>query len=312
MEPRAHHVIIGLFTIAALAAALLFALWLGKSSADREWAYYQVGFDHAVSGLAEGSPVLYSGIRVGDVVELRLDPDNPSHVRALVRVYREVPIRADTHVELVLANITGRRSVQFGGGTPGQPILQGDRDDPPLIIAEPSAFSSLLSNGEALVEKADRLLTNANALFSDDNIDNLTAVLANARSATESLLAHRDNVATLIEQLRAAGERAETAAIKVSRVSDRTDQTLTQRVEPVLDAMATALATLQPTLDRLNRLTLENEGALDAGLQGMGELTPALREMRSTLRNLNQLTRRLERDPAGALLGTPTIKELEP
>ena len=30
MEPRAHHVLIGSFTILAAAAALLFALWLGK------------------------------------------------------------------------------------------------------------------------------------------------------------------------------------------------------------------------------------------------------------------------------------------
>lgn len=57
-------------------------------------------------------------------------------------------------------------------------------------------------------------------------------------------------------------------------------------------------------------LTRNNEGALDSGLQGMGELAPALRELRNTLRNLNQFTRRLEEDPTGTIWGGPTIKEV--
>ena len=50
MEPRAHHLIIGLFTILAFAAALIFSLWLAKSSADREWGYYEIVFEQAVRG----------------------------------------------------------------------------------------------------------------------------------------------------------------------------------------------------------------------------------------------------------------------
>ncbi len=36
METRAHHVLIGLFTVLVVGAALMFALWLGKSDADRQ------------------------------------------------------------------------------------------------------------------------------------------------------------------------------------------------------------------------------------------------------------------------------------
>ena len=41
METRAHHVLIGLFTVIVVAAALLFGLWLAKSSTDRQFAEYQ-------------------------------------------------------------------------------------------------------------------------------------------------------------------------------------------------------------------------------------------------------------------------------
>ena len=220
MEPRAHHFIIGLFTLFAFAAALVFSLWLGKSSADREWAYYEIVFNQPVSGLAEGNPVLYGGVQIGDVLKMRLDPDNPGHVRVLVRVDESVPIRKDTRAGLVLANITGSMNVQFSGGSPDQPALQGTRENPPTIVAEPSAFHNLLANGEQLVVKADELLSRATELLSEDNIRNTAAILENTRVATDALIARRDQLSALLEQFDAAAVRAEEAAIKVSRVSD--------------------------------------------------------------------------------------------
>lgn len=77
METRAHHVLIGLCTVLVVAGALLFGLFLAKSSVDTEFKDYEVVFNEAVSGLSKGSSVQYSGIKVGDVVSLRLDPQDP-------------------------------------------------------------------------------------------------------------------------------------------------------------------------------------------------------------------------------------------
>ncbi|MBN7769159.1 MCE family protein [Marinobacter daepoensis] len=311
MEPKAHHVIIGFFTLAAVGAALLFALWLGKSSTDTDWAYYQIGFDHPVGGLAKGNPVLYTGVPVGDVLDLTLAPDNPAHVRVLIRVNRDIPIRENTHATLVLANITGSMSIQFTGGTPDSPILEGNREAPPLIAADRSAFSNLLTNSEAMLGKAEQLLESASQLMSENNLANVASILENTRQASDSLLDSRGELEALLAQFDAAGIRAEEAAIKVSAAADRSREVLDERVEPMLLAMSKALNTLQPTLERLDQLSGDNELALDAGLQGLGEITPALRELRSTLRNLNSFTRRLEQDPTGTLWGGARIKEYE-
>jgi len=311
MEPKAHHIVIGFFTLAAAVAALLFALWLGKTSADTEWAYYQIGFDHPVGGLSKGNPVLYSGIPVGDVQDLELAPDNPAHVRVLVRVNSDIPVREDTRVELVLANITGSMSIQFTGGTPDSPVLTGTRSDPPFIQAEQSTLSNLLSNSESLVTKADQLLSSANTLLAADNLENVTTILENARKASESLVANQEQLLGIVEQFDAAGVRTEEAAIKVSAAADRAREVLGEDVKPVLTATTRAITSLQPTLDRIDRLTANNEKALDSGLQGLGELNPALRELRNTLRNLNSFTRKLEQDPARMLWGGDDMKEFE-
>ncbi|PPK50761.1 MlaD family protein [Marinobacter persicus] len=308
MEPKAHHVVIGFFTLVAVAAALVFALWLEKSQTDTEWAYYRINFDHPVGGLAEGNAVLYSGVNVGTVEDLTLAPENPAHVRVLVRVDQNIPIRANTKAGLVLANITGSMSVQFTGGSPDSPVLNGSRENPPVIEAQPSTLTSLLSNSETLLTKADQLLGSANELLSEDNLENIARILENTRAASESLLQSREDLIALLEQFNAAGARTEDAASRVSGAANHAREVL-GKLEPVIAGLADSVNSLQPTLERLDRLTADNEKALDTGLQGVGELGPALRELRNTLRTLNSFTRRLEQDTRGTLLGEETMKE---
>ncbi len=91
METRAHHVMIGLFSVIVVVGAMLFGLWLAKSSVDSAFQDYEVVFNEAVSGLSQGSSVQYSGIKVGDVISLRLDPKDPRRVLARIRLTGQTP-----------------------------------------------------------------------------------------------------------------------------------------------------------------------------------------------------------------------------
>ena len=61
METRAHHVLIGLFTLLAAGAAIFFAVWLSNASSSRAYNEYIVVFNETVTGLSPGSTVQYSG-----------------------------------------------------------------------------------------------------------------------------------------------------------------------------------------------------------------------------------------------------------
>ena len=310
MEPRAHHFLIGLFTIITAAAALIFALWLGKTSNEREWAWYEVAFDYTVGGLAEGNPVLYNGVNIGDVVSMRLLRDSPGEVRVLVRVDETIPMHEDTRASLVLANITGSMSIEFSGGSQSSPLLIGSRENPPIIDAQRSALSGLLDNSQMLMNKADQLLRNANQLFSADNIEQVSAILSNTREASETLVRKSAALDELFANLNQASGNASQAANQIAEVSGTADALLRNEGRSALRSMDRALGNFDAVMQRLNTLTSDNAGALDAGLQGMGELAPALRELRNTLNNLNRFTRRLDENPAGTLWGADTIKEL--
>ena len=51
-----------------------------------------------VSGLSKGSSVQYNGIKVGDVIELRLDDKDPRRVLARIRLAANTPVKVDTSV----------------------------------------------------------------------------------------------------------------------------------------------------------------------------------------------------------------------
>ncbi|SFH99489.1 MlaD family protein [Modicisalibacter xianhensis] len=312
MEPRAHHVLIGLFTVITLGSALLFALWLGKSSVDRDYAWYEIRFNRAVSGLAEGNAVQYSGIEVGDVVRLRLDPQDPRQVRALIRVYSDVPVKQDTRASLALANITGTMNIQLLGGTPQSPRLQGGRDDPPLIQAEPSPLSSLLANSEELFAQVERLLTSANRLLSAENAESLTRTLGNLESVSRALVDQRHALGEAMARFGRAGEQFEAALESFSRLGETANGLLDKEGGEALQSARRAMQSLESTTARLDSLTARHEGSLARGLQGVGELDPAMRELHATLRVLNRLVRRFEENPAEALLGRDEIQEFSP
>jgi len=312
MEPRAHHVLIGLFTLAAIVSGLFFALWLNNSDNDRDYTWYEIIFGEGVSGLSEGSPVKYSGIRVGDVALLRLDQDDPRNVRALVRVYSHVPIRENTRAGLAMTNITGSMSIELEGGTPDRPILQGSRSDPPLIKADPSTLKSIVATGEELLGKLDRLLTNSNRVMSEDNIDNLTHSLDNLQSLSAGLMARREEVNAVFARFEEISKETRVTLDTYQRVGTKTESLLDNEVQTFIGSASQAAQTLEQSAVRIDRLLARNEDALNLGMQGAGELGPALRDMRATLNNLNGLINRMEEDPAGLIFGKEPLPEFTP
>ena len=104
METRAHHVLIGSFAILAFLLGLGFVLWLSKTSADREFSFYDVVFTEAVTGLSKGGLVQYNGIKVGEVTQLKLAPDDPRKVIARVRLDGDTPVKVDFSSLLASAN----------------------------------------------------------------------------------------------------------------------------------------------------------------------------------------------------------------
>ncbi|MHC6223270.1 MlaD family protein [Pseudomonas sp. X10] len=312
METRAHHVLIGLVTVLVVSGAMLFGLWLTKSSVDDTFKDYEVIFNEAVSGLSRGSSVQYSGIKVGDVTSLRLDPQDPRRVLARIRLNADTPVKQDTQAKLTLTGITGTSLIQLSGGTPGSPELRGKDGKIPVIIASPSPISRLLNDSSDLVTNINLLLHHANLMFSKGNITRLSNTLGNLEQATGAFASQSGDIATAIGQLAEVGKQASATLEETRELMHNANSLLGSEGKQMFGSAEQAMQSLAQTTATINDLLNNNREALDDGAQGLNQLAPAIRELRETLNALKGISRRLEADPGGYLLGRDKNKEFEP
>ncbi|MEJ8863295.1 MlaD family protein [Pseudomonas jessenii] len=312
METRAHHVLIGLFTVIVVTAALLFGLWLAKSSVDTEFKDYEVVFNEAVSGLSQGSSVQYSGIKVGDVISLRLDPKDPRRVLARIRLAGDTPVKEDTQAKLALTGVTGTSIIQLSGGTPQSPTLKGKDGNLPTIVASPSPIARLLNDSEDLMAGVSTLMHNANLMFSAENIERISNTLEHLEQTTGAIADQRGDIRQAMQQLASVGKQANTILEQTTALMRNANGLLNEHGKEALGSAEQAMKSLQESSATLNKLITANQDSLNSGMQGLNGLGPAVREMRETLSSLRTITTRLEANPSGYLLGSDKTKEFTP
>lgn len=314
METRAHHVLIGLFTVLMVGAALLLGLWLGQGDRRQDGRAYDIVFEEAVSGLSKGSTVEFNGIKVGEVAQLRLDPNDPRRVLARIQVDSGAPMRTDTRARLVPAGITGLSLIRLSSGndatsqllqtTPGQPV--------PLIVATPSPMSKLLANGEDVVFNVNELLVQARAVLSDGNVQRIANTLQHLEQGSRALVGQRQQVEQLLLHLTQASAQANTALLQATQALQTSQRLLEGPGQQTLVQAQRSLQALERTLGGVEQLVADNRAALQNGARGLTQIGPALGELRGTLASLRAITRQLEDSPADYVLGTEPTREFQP
>ena len=313
METRAHHVLIGLFTLLTVGAALLFALWLGKVDSDTQFHTYDIVFQEAVSGLSKGSTVEFNGIKIGDVSGLRLDPDDPHRVIARVRIDSAAPVRSDTQARLVPSGITGLSIIRLSSGSDASStVLTHEDDEVPVIIATPSPLSKLLAEGEDVVVNVNEILIQARALFSADNVASIGRTLHSLEQTTGAIAAEREDIALALRQVARASEQANLALGEAAKLVGTTNRLVEGQGAQTLQSAQRSMAAFERTMLTVDTLITDNRSQLDSSVRSLEEVGPALADFRDLLASLRLITRQLENRPTDYLLGLEPVKEFTP
>ena len=180
MDIRARYTLIGIFTLAVLAAGFLFVYWLNAAGGIGPRSAYRIRYDGPVAGLLKGSAVLFNGVRVGEVTALTLDPKAPTDVTAEISIERSTPVREDTKVGIDFQGLTGSPVVALPGGSPTLPLLASTASAPVLLTAEKNAGQSMTQAARDALRHVDELVTdNAQTIKSVvNNIDKFSTALA--------------------------------------------------------------------------------------------------------------------------------------
>lgn len=313
METRAHHVLIGAFTIAIFLLGVGFVLWLSKSHADSEFGYYNVVFTEAVTGLSKGGLVQYNGIKVGEVVLLKLAPDDPRKVVARIRVDADTPIRQDTVAKLGLQGITGVAFIQLSGGSPGSPPLRPTDADPiPTIRSEESAIAKLMSSGEDIVTSVNQSLQRIGQLLSQENIDHVSAALQHFDAIAATVADEREDLGKALHQLADASGQLKSTLNTLNEMATTTNELVRDDARHLLKSAEATLVSIDHLADSTGALVSDNRAAINSfSNQGLRQVGPALTDLRETLKALKKLSDQLA-GSSSALLGSDQPKEYRP
>jgi phospholipid/cholesterol/gamma-HCH transport system substrate-binding protein len=313
METRAHHVLIGAFTIGVFLLALGFVLWMSKSSTDSAWRDYDIVFTEAVTGLSVGGLVQYNGIKVGEVKALSLAPEDPRKVIARVRLDAAAPVRKDTRAKLGLQGVTGLAFIQLSGGSPQSPPLLPSAEHPvPVIPSEESALSKLLASGSDIMVTANDIMLRLDRVLSEDNLGRVTSTLQHLDDLTGALADRRGDIGLAVTQLAEATTALKKTLGTVDTMANSTNELLREDMRTLLQTAQVALDSVEKAAASAGLLVEDNRAAISTfSNQGLRQIGPTVLELRETLRSLKQLSDKLGASDS-LLLGRDQPKEFQP
>jgi phospholipid/cholesterol/gamma-HCH transport system substrate-binding protein len=313
METRAHHLLIGTFAILAFVLGLGFVLWLSKVGADREFTYYNVIFTEAVTGLSKGGLVQYNGIKVGEVVQLKLDPQDPRKVIAYVRIDGGTPIKQDTIAKLGLLGVTGMAFIQLSGGSPqSPPLVPTDEVPVPIIEAQESALAKLMASGEDIVVSVNDAVLRVGRLLSDENVRHVSETLSHIDSIVTTVSDQREDLGKALNQLADASTQLKSTLTTLNEMASTTNKLVRDEAREVLQSSEKAIASIERVANSTEALLTDNRAALSSFTeQGLRQVGPAIAELRETLQSFKHLTDQLG-NSSSPLIGTDQPKEFKP
>lgn len=117
MQQRIVEIFVGLFVLLALVAMLVLALRVsGLTDLDSGRGYEVIAEFDNIGGLKIGAPLSIAGVKVGEVDEIRLDPET-FRAEVVMEIYSPTTkIPTDSSASILTAGILG---AQYVGLTPG-------------------------------------------------------------------------------------------------------------------------------------------------------------------------------------------------
>ena len=244
METRANYAIIGAFTLAVIVAAFAFVFWFSGADKPSGRHVYKVMFNGSISGLSTGNPVLFNGVRVGEVSKIDYLPDDPSQVYAIIGIDGRVPVRTDTKVQLEYTGLTGIASVGLTGLSQTAPTLVTSADKPAVMIANRSDFQDLLQTAQRIAAKANDILDKGDAILTDAS-PAIKASVLNVQKFSDALASNSDGIKDFMASMSEVGKTIKPLTAKLETLTTDTDNVV-KAVDPkevkqmVADFAATA------------------------------------------------------------------------
>jgi phospholipid/cholesterol/gamma-HCH transport system substrate-binding protein len=299
METRANYAMVGLFTLIAIFGGFGFAYWIGGRDAGTRRDAVAIIFSGSVSGLLRGGSVNFNGVRVGEVTDIRLMPEDPRLVVVKIEIDQSTPVKADTRARLESQGLTGVASIALvGGASQAGPLKARPNEPMPTIYGDRSDFQDLFETVREVSRKVDGVLARVEQVVTDSE-GSVVRTVRNAEKFSQALADNSDGIGLFLKSTTDIARALDTA--KVNRIIDNTDRFMaalgssSPEVETSLKDVSSLTSKLNRSADRVDLVLKSAEDFLGsaAGEEGKTAFTQvgeAARSLRVLADNLDKRT----------------------
>lgn len=297
-----------MFVSIAIASFIFFVVWLTGRTGEQELTRYTLLFHKDVSGLSVGGPVKYMGMNIGSVVLMDLErvkevkPVKDSEkvkavkIRVDIDVLASTPVDQGTFASLALQGITGVAVVNLEtepGVHPALETLPGR--DYPIIPVRIVGFSALMSSAPEIMNKLNKLLTQAGKILGEENQSAIAGTLDNIEVLTTSLAEERESIAAIPGNVNSTLGDIQATVRQLQGIISDLQPGINSTVENV-NRSSEHLASLTGRVDDLLR---DHEKDISKFMEeGLAEAPALMNETRQALRDLEKLVQELQDDPS--------------
>jgi phospholipid/cholesterol/gamma-HCH transport system substrate-binding protein len=309
MERNANYALVGFASLMLFIGLIVFGVWLARLQLHKDYNLYDILFEGPVRGISEGGEVHFNGIKVGEVIKIALDRNDPAKVIARARITSDVPIRTDSYATLEPQGITGVNYVQITAGSNNRPLLKDTVPfgAVPILKSRNSALSNLLEGSGTVLNATVEALNRVNRILSDDNIKNLNETLDNVHAVTaeirnqKALLADADQT---IKNLDATSQ-------SIKQLADSSNNLVNGDGKRTLHELADAAEQVKTATSEARGMVARLDGPTTAfATTGLPQLTSAVTSLRQTAESLDRLVSEIEQNPRALVSKTPA-KEVQ-
>lgn len=319
MDSRRDRIKLGVFMMSALAVGVGVLIYLVGVNLQQEEDRYMIRYEQSVTGLQSGSLVTLNGVRVGEVREMSINPNNVEQIQITIGLTPGTPVKTDTRAYLLSQGITGLKYIDLQESTkkakrlePGSEIMAGkglidklsDRADTLSATADDIvrnlAYITREDNRRRIDEilvKVDKAVANANMLMEEAtktlivargilerNEASIDATIAGVGSASVEFRGVLREARLALAQGRETAKKAEIDAL--IRGFNETNVTLRSKIEQIeVTALVSAVATLQQLIVELTRSLSQNQEQLRVMMFNLRQTTDNVKDLSRTLKD---------------------------
>jgi phospholipid/cholesterol/gamma-HCH transport system substrate-binding protein len=256
---------VGLLAIVALVAlAIGFNFLRGSNLLSSDHTFYAVY--PTVNGLNVGAPIMLNGIKVGQVKNLELQPQNGNSVKVALEMEKGVVVGDSTTVRLV-GSILGSTTLTLKLGRNNKVYSGGET----LQTTSAQSLSDLVqARAQTTLDTVNSTLAHINGFLNKDAQTNIQGTLVGARQSTVALqrliASNQANINAITRNLAQMSAALNKSTGKLDRIaanfSQLSDSLKSAPVGPALRNLNSTLVEAQTSLKGVSTALNDKKGSL--------------------------------------------------